>query len=316
MKKTFFGIFTAVLLFGVVSRSASEMLVSLQHDTDVALPRIKVEIHLAAGKGVAGYNLFLVYDPAVLKYVDTTQGDYLPTGGIFLRPALGGDETYELQLSSDGTTTTGQSVVFGVGEEAETLSLSDFFFRLPDPTARQPSPGISNDDGVSTLIPPDLKYQAVNIVCIAPLASDGRQLTADGNDTLASVSFDVRNPDTPMVVHFVGATLFGADDNELDATLENNVATFKKPPNDVNADGVVNILDLTGVAAAFGAPITAANRVADVNTDAVINILDLVQVANNFGPSAVSVVYTTQLTALPVETSAETDIGVVEPLEP
>ena len=311
MRKAFLGLFTAILLLGWTALSYSEMVVSLKQNTGVVLPKIKVDIHLAGGQDVAGYNMFLVYDPAVLKYVDTIQGDYLPTGGIFIRPALGQNDTYELQLSIDETTTTGQSVVFGVGEEAQTLLLSEFFSRVPDPAESEPPPGVSNDDGVSTLITPDLKYQAVSVLRSAPLA-------ADGDGTLASLAFDVLNPDMPMVIHLVGGTLFGADDTELHATLENNVATFKKLMSDVNADGVVNILDLTRVAAAFGAPITDANRVADVNTDGQINILDLVLVANDFGsdPSVVSVVYTTEL---PVETSVETDVGSVgqsNPSEP
>ena len=310
MRKTFFGLFTALLLLGWTALSYSEMVVSLKQDIDVALPKIKVDIHLADGQGVAGYNMFLVYDPSVLKYIDTIQGDYLPTGGIFLHPALGQNDTYELQLSVDETTTAGQSVVFGEGEDAQTLSLSEFFFRVPDPTESEPLPGVSNDDAVSnsTLITPDLKYQAVSVLRSAPLATD-----RDG--TLASLSFDVLNPDMPMVVYLVGGTLFDADDTELHATLENNVATFKKRTSDVNADGVVNILDLTRVAAAFGAPITAANRKADVNADGEINILDLVQVANDFGldPSVLSVVYTTEL---PVETSVETDIGSVDQTNP
>ena len=45
---------------------------------------------------------------------------------------------------------------------------------------------------------------------------------------------------------------------------------------DVNADGVVNILDLVVVANAFGEPDP------DVNGDGVVNVLDLVAVANAF----------------------------------
>ena len=302
MRKTFFKLFTVILLLGLVSLSYAEMVVSLKQDTDVTLPKIKVDIHLADGKGVAGYNLFLVYDPAVLKYVDTTQGDYLPTGGIFLRPALSADDTYELQLSIGETTTTGQSVVLGVGEEAQTLLLSDFFFKVPDPTEMYLMPEVDF-----------LKYQAVNILSSAPLAADGTfTSSSDGTGTLASVSFDVLTPNTPMVVHLVGINLFGADDTELQATLVKNVATFNKLASDVNTDGVVNILDLTGVATVFGAPVSDDTAAADVNTDGEINILDLVQVANDFGQSVVSVTYTTEL---PIDTSTEPDIGSVDQID-
>ena len=49
-------------------------------------------------------------------------------------------------------------------------------------------------------------------------------------------------------------------------------------PGDVNKDGIVNILDLTLVAQAFG----TNNRNADVNGDGVVNVFDLVVVANQF----------------------------------
>ncbi len=47
----------------------------------------------------------------------------------------------------------------------------------------------------------------------------------------------------------------------------------------MNADGVINILDLTFVAAHFG----GTNAEADVNGDGTVNILDLTLVAQNFG---------------------------------
>lgn len=49
-------------------------------------------------------------------------------------------------------------------------------------------------------------------------------------------------------------------------------------PYDVNADGFVNILDLTFVAARFG----GSDPEADVNDDGIVNILDLVRIAQNF----------------------------------
>lgn len=53
---------------------------------------------------------------------------------------------------------------------------------------------------------------------------------------------------------------------------------------DVNADGIINILDLTFVASHFGeTPIENQYPNPDVNRDGTVDIFDLVQVANQFG---------------------------------
>ena len=51
-------------------------------------------------------------------------------------------------------------------------------------------------------------------------------------------------------------------------------------PEDVNKDGVVNIVDLTLVASNFG---KSGENAADVNADGVVNIVDLALVAGSFG---------------------------------
>ena len=53
-----------------------------------------------------------------------------------------------------------------------------------------------------------------------------------------------------------------------------------KPAEDVNNDGVVNILDLTLIASNFG---KSGENDADVNADGLVNILDLTLVAAAFG---------------------------------
>lgn len=68
---------------------------------------------------------------------------------------------------------------------------------------------------------------------------------------------------------------------ELLVTTENGeIVEPPTPPWDVNKDGVINILDLTLVAAHFG---ETGSISADVNGDNVVNILDLTLVASHFG---------------------------------
>ena len=63
-------------------------------------------------------------------------------------------------------------------------------------------------------------------------------------------------------------------------TEDGEIVEPATPPWDVNKDGVINILDLTLVAANFG---QTGVTPADVNGDNVVNILDLTLVASHFG---------------------------------
>ncbi len=74
--------------------------------------------------------------------------------------------------------------------------------------------------------------------------------------------------------HTYGRTLASAS---LDGTIQLwSLASIPRPW-DVNADGVVNVLDLTFVAARLG------QATPDLNSDGIVNILDLVLVAQHFG---------------------------------
>ena len=74
----------------------------------------------------------------------------------------------------------------------------------------------------------------------------------------------------------VGPVQYENSDNLLFKLVSTNLPT-EPDPHDVNADGVVNILDLTFVAARFG----EMDAEADVTGDGIVNILDLVRIAQN-----------------------------------
>ncbi len=57
---------------------------------------------------------------------------------------------------------------------------------------------------------------------------------------------------------------------------------------DLNADGIINILDLVSVSNQFGK--SGEGLIGDVNEDGTVNILDLVQVASYFGKSQVEII--------------------------
>ncbi|MDO8490789.1 MAG: nidogen-like domain-containing protein [Dehalococcoidia bacterium] len=76
-----------------------------------------------------------------------------------------------------------------------------------------------------------------------------------------------------------------ATSGTVSGTASVTVIAGVRLPGDVNNDGVVDVLDLVAVAAAFGSVPTSPNRNADadLNQDGIVNILDLVVVGLNFG---------------------------------
>ena len=74
----------------------------------------------------------------------------------------------------------------------------------------------------------------------------------------------------------VGPVQYQNSDSLIFKLVSSNLLT-EPNPYDVNADGVVNILDLTFVAARFG----EMDSEADVTGDGIVNILDLVRIAQN-----------------------------------
>ena len=104
-----------------------------------------------------------------------------------------------------------------------------------------------------------------------------------GDGTLATITFEVVEV-KPSTVTLSDVILTNSQGETTNPLTEDAVITEPPQlPEDVNDDGVVNIVDLTLVASNFGATGTNA---ADVNGDGVVNIVDLTLVAAAFGNTA------------------------------
>ena len=171
--------------------------------------QLKLSLKIANGENVAGYQATVSFDMTALRYVGSTNGDYLPAGAYVLSPVLT-DNTLTLAATSlsgesqgDGTLATLTFEVVAI--KASTVSLSDVL--------------LTNGLGGSAI----------------PQTENA----------------EITEPTHPT------------------QRLE-----------DVNKDGVVNIVDLTLVASNFG---ESGENAADVNDDGVVNIVDLALVAAAFG---------------------------------
>ena len=195
-----------VLLWDIISPVPPNTTVSLSPisvESPVVGEQLTLSINIADGQIVTGYQATVHFDATVLRFVESSIGNYLPAPAYVIEPVV--DEgivmlaatSFAEESHNDGTLAT---ITFEViATKVSTVSLTDVL--------------LTDSIGNST----------------APRITASTEITE------------------PMF-----------------------------PPEDVNEDGVVNILDLNFIAAHFGK--TGKNN-ADVNNDGIVNIVDLTIVA-------------------------------------
>ena len=169
-------------------------------------------LKIAEGESVAGYQATLSFDNTALRYVQSANGDYLPSTAYVLEPVVDADKV--------------------------TLSATAF----------------AEERG--------------------------------GDGTLATITFEViaMKASTVRLSDVVLTNNFGESTKPIVADAE--ITLPRQRDEDVNADGVVNIADLTLIASNFG---KTGKNAADINDDGVVNIIDLTLVAAAIGdPDAVA----------------------------
>ena len=91
--------------------------------------QLALSLEIVAGANVAGYQATLQFDTAALRYVSSTNGDYLPAGAFSVPAVVSGDKVSLAAASlsgesdGDGTLTTVTFEVIAV--KASTLTLSE-----------------------------------------------------------------------------------------------------------------------------------------------------------------------------------------------
>ena len=91
--------------------------------------QLTLNLNITAGEAVAGYQFIVRFDPTALRYVESGNGEYLPTGAFFVQPVVNRDRV-ELAATAlagvsngDGTLATVTFEVMVV--KASTLTLSE-----------------------------------------------------------------------------------------------------------------------------------------------------------------------------------------------
>ena len=140
-RKILFSLLAVVMCFGFTAMSYGQAVVSVdpaEVESPAAGEELVVNINIAGGAGVAGYQITVNFDPSALEYVSGANADYLPAGAFGVPPTttdssvtIAGTSLTGAAPDADGTLAT---VTFTVVEaKPSTISLTDV--TLADATA-------------------------------------------------------------------------------------------------------------------------------------------------------------------------------------
>ena len=106
--------------------------------------QLTLSLKITDGKNVAGYQATISYDTSALRYVESSNGDYLPTGAFFVPPIVNGNGvklgSTALTGVSNGDGTLATLTFEVVAAKASTLTVSDVF--LADSEGNTVSPQV------------------------------------------------------------------------------------------------------------------------------------------------------------------------------
>ena len=278
--------------------------------------RLTINLSIASGENVGGYQATIGFNPATLRYVESENGDYLPPGAFFVPPVvnrnrvtIGATSLTADGGSGDGTLATLTFEVLAVKKSR--LILHESLLTDPDGTylinfTTDGQVAFPSTPAIVRITPSSVLSPAVgeHLTLTANIA-DGQnvadyELTWHYDDTTFRYVSETKGdyiPDggigngdgtlmtlTLEVIYIkdssisLSGSLTTPNGDAFTPTFEG--AEIKIPAfGDVNRDGAVNILDLVVVAVSFGQTVTEGGNPADVNEDGVVNIVDLVQVA-------------------------------------
>ena len=170
--------------------------------------QLTLNLKITAGEAVAGYQFIVRFDPTALRYVESGNGEYLPTGAFFVQPVVNRDRV-ELAATAlagvsngDGTLATITFEVMAV--KPSTLTLSEPLF-----ADDQGNTSLPRVEGGEITEPPELKgdVNADGVVNIQDLVLVASSFGETGQNS-ADINADgvVNIADLVLVAGALGAT--------------------------------------------------------------------------------------------------------------
>ena len=241
MKKVFkenllFSSFVVLIGLGFTGMSYSAAVVSVTPD-QISSPavgeQLEFSIEITGAKGVAGYRLTIGFDPTVLRYVDSTNADYLPAGALTSSVMSSANSVLLAATSPTGIASAENGTLATV--KFEVVAAKSSLIKLIDVTlfdgAATPMPVIIVDGRVVTtlLLAVDINQDGtVNIVDLTLVAQNL------GTPTTATPRADVNGDGNVNILDMV---LVAQNFGKIIPVVEPVVPTPPVPP-DITLDAV------------------------------------------------------------------------------
>ncbi len=210
-----------LLCFGITSMSYGQAVISVDPAESVSPAvgsQLTIRLNISNGQNVAGYDMSVNFDTSALRYVSSATGSYLPSGALFLPPAVSDGIVTLVALPVSGAASsrsgTLASVTFSViAVKASTLRLTRVF--LMDSSANGLSVSVRNGSiverrGAKWDINGDGTVNVLDLVRVATsLGSQNAGTDINGDGTVNVLDLvtvaqhlgeSVGTPDTPSVV--------------------------------------------------------------------------------------------------------------------
>ena len=205
-KNLLFSSFVVLIGLGFTAMSYGQAVVSVTPE-QILSPAVGEELHLniqiTGGIGIAGYKLTIGFDPTALRYIDSTNGDYLPTAAFAASAITSGNG-----ITLAATSTTGVA-------PAENGTLATVKFEVVEAKSSAiPLVDVTLFDSAATPLP--VMTVDGTVVATLLLASDVNQ---DGKVDILDLTLVAQNFGTPATANPRTDVNSDGDVNILDLVL-------------------------------------------------------------------------------------------------
>ena len=248
-----------------------------------------LSLNIADGENVAGYQATVHFDPTALRYVESTNGDYLPAGAFFVPPVVDADRVTlaatSLTGASNGNGTIATLTFEVVDVKESTLTLSEVLLTDSDGEPLLP-PIIKSGQIESIAIPSPAIISVTPSRLLSPAIGGQLVFNVDivGGQDVAEyqLTWEFDNTALKYLSSSQGDYLAGEVGNGAGRLMTGTFEVLTVKASTVSVTGYLIGSNGLRYIPAFESAEVVVPLFGDVNRDGTVNILDLILVASSF----------------------------------